>query len=282
LIFVNMSGHGQWIICASHAEGALMLQNSYVNGQSGTNGNGRDPRIIEGVVSNLPLFRDVGHSHVAMVASYGRIEHCRRGALIARQGERLPGVIAVAYGLAKLVLPRRKGEEKVLRFIGANESFGEAAALLDRPSPVDVVALEDAMLAVLPVRPLKQLQERDLTFANNLVKVLAGGLLRLVAEIDASVGRSSAQRLAAYLESLAEPETGSEACAIELPVTKTTLAARLGITKETMSRLLRDLKEQGLIAMTRGNITILDRARLAGLSGELATVPMTGGQVACI
>jgi CRP-like cAMP-binding protein len=259
-----------------------MLQNSYVNGQNGTNGNGRDPRLIEGVVSNLPLFRDVGHSHVAFVASYGRIEHCRRGALIARQGERLPGVIAVAYGLAKLVLPRRRGEEKVLRFIGANESFGEAAALLDRPSPVDVVALEDAMLAVIPVRPLKQLQERDLTFANNLVKALAAGLLRLVAEIDASVGRSSAQRLAAYLESLAEPETGSEACAIELPVTKTTLAARLGITKETMSRLLRDLKEQGLIAMTRGNITILDRARLAGLSGELATVPMTGDQAACI
>lgn len=138
------------------------------------------------------------------------------------------------------------------------------------------------MLAVIPVRPLKQLQERDLTFANNLVKALAAGLLRLVAEIDASVGRSSAQRLAAYLESLAEPETGSEACAIELPVTKTTLAARLGITKETMSRLLRDLKEQGLIAMTRGNITILDRARLAGLSGELATVPMTGDQAACI
>jgi CRP-like cAMP-binding protein len=103
-----------------------------------------------------------------------------------------------------------------------------------------------------------------------------------VAEIDASVGRSSAQRLAAYLESLAEPETGSEACAIELPVTKTTLAARLGITKETMSRLLRDLKEQGLIAMTRGNITILDRARLAGLSGELATLPMGGDQAACI
>jgi CRP-like cAMP-binding protein len=245
-----------------------MLQQHQVNGQSGTNGNGRDPRIIEGVVSNLPLFRDVGRSHVAMVASYARIEHCRRGALIARQGERLPGVIALAYGLAKLVLPRRRGEEKVLRFVGANESFGEAAALLDRPCPVDVVALADAMLAVIPVRPLQQLQERDITFANNLVRTLAGGLLRLVSEINASTGRSSGQRLAAYLESLAEPEAGSCACAVQLPVTKTALAARLGITKETMSRLLRDMKEQGLIAMTGANITILDRERLAGVARE--------------
>ena len=86
-------------------------------------------------------------------------------------------VIGLAYGLAKLVLPRRKGDEKVLRFVGANESFGEAAVLLDRPCPVDVVALADAMLAVIPVRALKQLQERDLTFANNLVRTLAYGLV---------------------------------------------------------------------------------------------------------
>lgn len=243
-----------------------MLQQHYLNGQSGTNGNGRDPRLIEGVISNLPLFRDVGRSHVALVASHARIEHCRRGALIARQGERLPGVIAVAYGLAKLVLPRRKGEEKVLRFLGANESFGEAAALLDRPCPVDVVALEDTMLAVIPVRPLQQLQERDITFANNLVRTLAEGLLRLVGEIDANSRRSSAQRLAAYLDSLAKPQTGSGACAVQLPVTKSALAARLGITKETMSRLLRELKDQGLIAMAGGAITILDRPRLAGIA----------------
>jgi CRP-like cAMP-binding protein len=51
-----------------------------------------------------------------------------------------------------------------------------------------------------------------------------------------------------------------------LPVTKTALAARLGVTKETISRLLRTLREQGLIEMTRRKITILDRARLAGIA----------------
>ena len=243
-----------------------MLQQQYVNGQSGTNGNGRDPRLIEAVISHLPLFRDVGRSHVVLVASYARIEYCRRGALIARRGEPSPGVIAVAYGLVKLVLPRRKGEEKVLRFLGANESFGEPAAVLDCPSPVDAVAMADTMLAVIPARPVRKLQERDIVFANNMIRVLAEGRMRLVEEIDASIGHSSAQRLAAYLESLARPETGSDACAVQLPVTKTALAARLGITKETMSRLLRELKEQGLIAMAGGNITILDRARLAGIA----------------
>lgn len=243
-----------------------MLQRNDVNSQGGSNGNGRDPQFTEAVVANLPLFRNVCRSNVALVASYARIEHYRRGALIARQGEPLPGVIAIGYGLAKLVLPRRKGDERVLRFVGANESFGEAAVLLERACPVDAFALADTMLAVIPARPLRRLQERDTGFGYNLVKVLAEGLLGLVADIGASAGRSSSQRLAAYLESLAEPQSKAASCAIQLPVTKTALAARLGITKETMSRLLRELKDQRLILMDRGTITILDRARLAGIA----------------
>jgi CRP-like cAMP-binding protein len=244
----------------------VMLQQNYVNGQCGTNGNGRDQRLLEGIVANLPLFRNISPAHVALVASQARLEHFRRGALIVQQGTPLPGVIAIAYGLAKLVLPRRKGDERVLRFVGANESFGEAATFLERPCPVDAVALADAMLAVIPVRALRQLQERDSAFANNLVRTLAEGLLGLVADIDARAGRSSAQRLAAYLHALARPQAEAASCAIQLPVTKTALAARLGITKETMSRLLRELKDQGLILMDRGSITILDRARLAGIA----------------
>jgi len=242
-----------------------MYREPGVNGQRGVSGDALDLRLVEGVVARLPLFRGIDRAHVAMAASATRIERHRRGALVARRGEPIPGIIAVARGKVKLVLPRRNGDEKVLRFVGAAESFGEAAALLERPCPVDACALSETLVAVIPVRPLRRLQERDPAFANNLVRTLAEGLLGLVADIDASVGRSSTQRLAAYLESLAGPHADTARCAVELPVTKTALAARLGITKETMSRLLRELKDQGLILMDRSTITILDRARLAGI-----------------
>ena len=48
-----------------------------------------------------------------------------------------------------------------------------------------------------------------------------------------------------------------------LPVSKTILADRLGITKETMSRLLRELMAQGAIEVARRDITILDRDLLS-------------------
>jgi CRP-like cAMP-binding protein len=52
---------------------------------------------------------------------------------------------------------------------------------------------------------------------------------------------------------------------VRLPVSKTVVAGILGVKKETLSRLLRDLSERRLIAVSRRDITILDRAQLADI-----------------
>jgi CRP-like cAMP-binding protein len=103
--------------------------------------------------------------------------------------------------------------------------------------------------------------ERNLRFSRNLARALAERNLKLLAELEA--GRlSSAQRLAAYLESIAQPD----AQAAHLPMSKTLLAARLGMKKETLSRLLSDLARQGLIEVSGRDIAIRDAARLRELA----------------
>jgi len=53
---------------------------------------------------------------------------------------------------------------------------------------------------------------------------------------------------------------------VRLPVSKTLVAARLGITKETLSRLLRSLAERRLIEVSQREIAILDRAALSEMA----------------
>jgi CRP-like cAMP-binding protein len=77
----------------------------------------------------------------------------------------------------------------------------------------------------------------------------------------------SLQRLAAYLDSIAEPGAAPGAWVARLPVSKTLVAARLDMKKETLSRLLHELAERGTISVSRRVITILDRERLASLAG---------------
>ena len=226
--------------------------------------------MIERVISNLPVFRQLSRKDLDTLANHSHLREARRGAAILRRGERTPGVMALAYGSAKLALRRTSGEEKVVRLLGPGESFGLAAALLDRPCPVELVALSNCLVATIPPVPVLRLMGQDAGFARTVAGALAERVLELVGELEASLQQSGIQRLACYLNSLAEPNGQPGSWIARLPTTKTTVAARLGVKKETLSRMLRELANQGLIAVAGLEVSIIDRAGLAQITGASA------------
>lgn len=233
--------------------------------QETTNGTSRHVRIVEGVVGNMAMLRDATPGQRAEIASHARLRTLQRGTIACRLGEPMPGILIVAFGLLKLALPRSESEERVLRFVGANESCGEAPALLERPAPFDAVALSESMLVVVPRAPVLRLLERYPAVAQQLIAHLAEDYLSLLSELQALAQRNGVQRLASYLVSLAERES-VDGCQVRLPASKATVAARLSVQKETLSRMLRELTRRGCIRVEGRAITILDRARLAGLA----------------
>lgn len=211
------------------------------------------------ILGKLPLFRHTPPARVAELARQARTEHIQRGAVIARRGDRPRGLTVVAYGLVKLSL--RGDTEKVLRLVGPGETFSEAVLFLDKPIPVDAVALADTLLVVVRAAPLLALIDADRAFARGLLASLSQRIHELVMDFEATTQHGARERLAAYLDSLAPP--GVAQPAVQLPASKTVIAARLGVTKETLSRLLRQMGEEGMIAMAKREITLRDRARLA-------------------
>ena len=191
-----------------------------------------------------------------------------RGELILRRGEPVPGVLAVAYGSVKTRLRHPQGNEVVLRLLGPGETFAEERRRLGGASKLDAVALGDTMLLLIAAPWVRALAERDARFSRNLANALAERTQTLLAEFETGMQRS-AQRLAAYIASIAQPGEVPSIWVARLPVSKTLLAARLGIKKETLSRLLRQFVASGLIAMAHRDITIVDRGRLL----ETATSP---------
>jgi CRP-like cAMP-binding protein len=230
----------------------------------------RERRLLEGVIARLPGFDVLAREELEMLAGYSHLSDYRRGATVAKRDEPMPGVIAVVEGSAKLALRRNGGEEKVARILEPGECFGLAAVLLDKPCPVDVVALQSSVVAAIPPMPLLRLMRQHANFAVAMARTLADRVLELIGELEASVQQSSLQRLACYLDSRAEPGDARGGWRVRLPATKSTIAARLGVKKETMSRMLRELSARGLIAVAGPEISILDRERLARLAADPA------------
>jgi CRP/FNR family transcriptional regulator, dissimilatory nitrate respiration regulator len=228
----------------------------------------RDPRLIEGVLANLPLMAGVGRHVVQQLSTQSALVIAKRGETVIRRGERVSGVYAIAYGSVKKRLRHRGGAEVVLALLGPGDTFAEVPALLDCPAKVEAVALADSMLVMINAGCISTQAASDPRLARNVARGLARRMYALLGEFERGMLPGS-RRLAGYLDSIAKPGEQSGSWVARLPISKTLLAARLDMTKETLSRLLRRLAADGLIDVSRHDIVILDRNGLAALIAEL-------------
>jgi CRP-like cAMP-binding protein len=224
--------------------------------------------LIKGVLEKLPLLEGVNLEAIRELATQSSVLRTRRGEVIVRQGERVPSLYAVGFGSVKTRLPQNGSGELVLGLLGPGATFGKSAVLLGQPSRVDIVGLDDVLLVAVRAACVVALVERNLRFSCNLARALAERNQALVEELETSKLRS-AQRLAAYLDSIAEPAAQAGTWAARLAMSKTLLAARLGIKKETLSRLLREFACGGLIDVAGREITIRDRTALQRLGASI-------------
>jgi CRP-like cAMP-binding protein len=208
------------------------------------------------------MFRGYPRARLAELAAQARVAGAPRNSALVRAGEPLPGLLVVLRGTLKVALPQGG---RVIALLGPGESFGEAGIALGGPPPrLEVVALAESAVAVLPREVLLSALKGDPRLALRFARALAGQVLELIGALEASTARHGAERLAAYLDSLARPgDGGGGACSVKLPASKTVIASLLGMKKETLSRLLHELTARRLISVSGREIGILDRARLA-------------------
>jgi CRP-like cAMP-binding protein len=199
----------------------------------------------------------------AALAAHAKTLTARRGDTVVRRGAALPGVLVLESGSVKLSLRSADSEERVLRIVRAGESFGEPTALLAHACLYDAIALTDTALLIVPRAAIFAMLARDARFARRLVLALAERSFAVLSELEAATTQRGAQRLAGYLESLPERADSNGLRTVDLPVSKTVIAALLGMKKETLSRLLHQFAADGIIGVRRREIAILDRRRLA-------------------
>ena len=201
------------------------------------------------------------------LSRFGEIATTRRrvprGASLYHNGDRLESLYAVRSGAFKTVGVSRNGTEKITGFHLPGELLGLDAISNSRHG-YSAVALEDSEVCVLPFAPLEKLAMSLPALQHQLLRLLSGdisrdqGLMLLLGSMTAE------QRLAAFLTSLARrhQRLGFAADRFMLRMTREEIGNYLGLTLETVSRLLSRLQREGLIAVRQRDIEIRDKDRL--------------------
>lgn len=223
---------------------------------------------IEAVLRRLPLFAALDSATVAKIAAGSRRLHFSAGETILREGEPCRGFFAVEEGGAKLFRLSPDGREQVLQRVRAGQTFADAAVLTMKRYPASAVATESPTEIIeIGAETFLRLFEGDQRVAKAMVASLSTWLLRLVGRVEELTVLSAGARFARYLLDLpSTPSSGG--LAVELPLAKKDLAASLGITPETLSRLLRKWQDRGVVKCGGATVVVRDSDVLLAIAED--------------
>jgi CRP/FNR family transcriptional regulator len=192
-----------------------------------------------------------------------------RGASLYHNGDRLESLYAVRSGAFKTVGVSRDGTEKITGFHLPGELLGLDAISGNRQG-YSAVALEDSEVCIIPFAQLEQMALTLPGLQHQLLRLLSGdisrdyGLLLLLGSMTAE------QRLAAFLLSLSRrhQRLGFAADRFMLRMTREEIGNYLGLTLETVSRLLSRFQREELIAVHQRDVEIRNKTALMEMVGH--------------
>jgi CRP/FNR family transcriptional regulator, dissimilatory nitrate respiration regulator len=209
--------------------------------------------IVEALAACSFISQVDGPSRKRLIRMAVRREY-QKGEVIFRDGDTAPGVFIVASGLVRVYKLAPSGKEHVLHLAGPGMTFAEVAVLGDFPCPAFAEALEATDCVLLPAAPFMHALQEDHRLSLQILSSMGMWVKSLVSLLEDIVLRDAAGRVAGYL---LQSQTDQEG-AIALPGLKKHVASHLNLTSETLSRTLRQLREERLISETAEGLVIHD------------------------
>lgn len=220
------------------------------------------------LLKQVPLFQGLTESELrALTADFVR-QDLRPGEVLFYQGDAGHILYVVETGKVRIFVQGEEGQELSVAVCGTGDLVGEMSVIDELPRSASAVAMERATVLRLSRERFREHVRKSPQLAFNVMKALSVRLRFSTRQLDSLSMASVPTRLARKLLELADQHGVAEdgETRIAMTLTQSELASLLGTTRESVNKALGQLKRQGLIRREGGQLIIVDRAALMGLS----------------
>jgi len=204
------------------------------------------------------------------LVKHGRV--LNKSEFLFRQDDRFGSIYSVRSGVLKSVSLSSGGDEKIIGIHLPGELIGLSAMDVER-YPVSVQALETAHVCELPFGPLEELLKRSPQLRRHLFRLMSREI-RSTQQMTWLLTKKTAEaRVVILLINLSARfrALGYAANQLQLNVSRNDIGNFLGMSSETVSRVLTRLRQNGLIRIDGKQVRILKPIQLIELAeGSLA------------
>ena len=177
-----------------------------------------------------------------------------------------PHAALVVRGLLRVYMTSPEGRQVTVRYARPGDVLG-IAVLVGGPADVGVQTVRASALFRISARTLTAAARRDPRVAWALAEELNRRLYGTLEQIAVNAFGSVRQRVAVHLLDLASSQQSPRDC-LTARVTQQELADAVGSVREVVARVLRDLRQAGVVTTAADAVVILDAARLYAESGR--------------
>ena len=201
------------------------------------------------LLRTVPIFSDLSDQDFASLGRLSIRKHYPKDTVIFFENEEGDFFFMILEGRIKVTILGDDGREVILSLLGPGDFFGEMALLDNEPRSATAIAVEDSELLSLHRTDFQGVLADNKSITVGLIKVLTSRLRKANHQISTLALLDVYGRVARVIVDMAREE-GRRLKDGRIAFRRAThqeIANRIGTTRETVTRMLKDLERQGLI-----------------------------------
>lgn len=219
---------------------------------------------LKNYIDNIDIFKEINNQALEILEKRMSILKLKKGENIFMEKTEVTNVYIVVEGNVVLYRLSEGGQKKIIYILGKDYIINEV--IMDgKLASISADAYESSVVLSIPKDDFMKAMSLDWDFNYKIICSMSKKIRRLYRQLKNTVPLKIERRVAAKLWKLSKDygKTVKEGQEIALSITANDIAEMLGSSRETISRAIKELKEQDLIINEKRKIIIKDREKLA-------------------
>jgi CRP/FNR family cyclic AMP-dependent transcriptional regulator len=210
------------------------------------------------------LFNNLSKEELTQLAQIARERRFDRGQVIFYEGDLGGSLYIIVTGSVKIVIMADDGREHILGLLHQGDFFGEVSLIDGEPRSATAIALDNVSVVMISRDDFIRLLRENPEMSLKIMVTLCERLRKTDKHVESLAFLSAPGRVAQVLLNLAESHAPGQDKNITVShkITRQEFASLAGTSRETLTRVLMDFQDDGLIKLEKNKIHIYDRLHL--------------------
>jgi len=205
------------------------------------------------LLKKIQLFSSLNNQELMQISDKIRIKLFKKNEAILREEDTNEYMYTILSGGVKVIQISEDGRESVLAMHGAGDFFGEMSLIDSKTMPATILALEDTLTAIISKKEFSYLITHHEKVLDKLLIILCSRLREAWERIQILNFNNASQRMKMLFTLLSREygEKKADGITLNIKLTHQDIANMVGITRETVTRVLDKWQKDGEISILK-------------------------------